>query len=118
MHKAWGLHTTIDIKGCDADLIRSEKHLYNCFIALCELIEMKRFGEPIIIHFGESEEVAGFTGVQLIETSDITCHLANKTNKAYFDVFSCKWYAPFLVAEFLKNWFKGSEYSLTIVPRK
>jgi len=27
---------------------------------LCELIQMKRFGETVVVNFGEEEKVAGF----------------------------------------------------------
>lgn len=80
---------------------------------LCELIDMKRFGECQVVHFGEDEKVAGFSMVQLIETSLISGHFANATNSAYLDIFSCKSYDPAVVAEFTKNFFKGD--SVTIV---
>jgi S-adenosylmethionine/arginine decarboxylase-like enzyme len=116
-HYAWGLHTTIDLEGCDYTSITNAEYLHDCFVELCEKIEMKRFGEPMIVHFGDCPAVAGFTGIQLIETSDITCHLANESLKGYFDIFSCKWYNPFDVADFLKNWFKASGYRITIIQR-
>ncbi len=37
---------------------------------------------------------------QLIETSLISGHFANKTNTVYLDVFSCKYYDPRAVGEF------------------
>jgi hypothetical protein len=61
------------------------------------------------IEFGEDERVAGFSMVQLIETSLISAHFANLTNATYLDVFSCKPYDPELVADFAKNFFGGSE---------
>jgi hypothetical protein len=75
---------------------------------LCDLIEMKKFGETEVIHFGEEERVAGFSMVQLIETSLISAHFANLTNTVYLDVFSCKPYNPAIVEEFAHKFFKGS----------
>ena len=73
---------------------------------------MKRFGDTIVVDFGEDERVAGFSMVQLIETSLISAHFANKTNTAYLDVFSCKPYDPSVVKKFALKFFGGS-YCLT-----
>lgn len=114
---AWGLHTTVDLKNCDPDLIRSADAIREFCIQLCNLIKMKRFGEPHIVHFGESEIVAGYTLVQLIETSDITAHFANATNNAYIDIFSCKLYDPQLVIVFAKEFFKAEDVVVHIILR-
>ena len=74
---------------------------------LCDLIEMKRFGETQVVHFGEDEKVAGYSMVQLIETSLISAHFANLTNTTYLDVFSCKPYDPATVKEFATKFFSG-----------
>jgi hypothetical protein len=70
---------------------------------------MKRFQDTLVVNFGEDERVAGFSMVQLIETSLISAHFANLTNATYLDVFSCKPYDPEVVADFAKNFFGGSE---------
>ena len=81
---------------------------------LCELIKMNRYGDCQIVHFGEDEQVAGFSMTQLIETSLISGHFANATNAVYLDVFSCKFYEPREVAEFAMSYFKGSNYKMQI----
>ncbi|MDD2473559.1 MULTISPECIES: S-adenosylmethionine decarboxylase [unclassified Methanoculleus] len=104
----WGLYTSVDLKGCDPVSIRDAEKIHRFIIELCDLIDMKRFGEPQIIHFGPNERVAGFSMTQLIETSLISGHFANETNAAYLDIFSCKEYEPSKAAEFCKNFF-GAE---------
>ena len=69
---------------------------------------MRRFGETVIVNFGEDERVAGYSMVQLIETSLISAHFANLTNTVYLDVFSCKLYDVKIVEEFSTKFFKGS----------
>ena len=69
---------------------------------------MKRFGETQVVHFGEDEKVAGFSMVQLIETSLISAHFANLTNTVYLDVFSCKPYDIQIVERFAVDFFQGS----------
>ena len=49
---------------------------------------------------------------QLIETSLISGHFANDSNRAYLDIFSCKPYNPKIVEEFSKD-FVGARRSLT-----
>jgi len=104
----WGIASSIDIYNCNPDTIRDAERIRRFVAKLCELIEMKRFGDTTVIHFGEDEKVAGFSMVQLIETSLISAHFANLTNTTYLDVFSCKPYDPAVVEEFAREYFGGS----------
>lgn len=106
---AWGLLTSVDLYGCNPETIRDARAIKRYVNELCELIEMKQFGETQIVNFGEDEKVAGYSMVQLIETSLISGHFANKTNSAYIDVFSCKYYEPYLVLEFTKKFFEAKD---------
>lgn len=115
---AWGILTSIDLHQCDPGLIRSASAIKEFVVQLCDLIEMKRFGEPMIVHFGEDERVAGYSMTQLIETSLISAHFANLTNNVYLDVFSCKYYDPEKAAEFAREFFKGKDFNLNVVLRK
>jgi S-adenosylmethionine/arginine decarboxylase-like enzyme len=112
--KAWGLLSCIDLHDCDPEIIRNADKIRDFVIRLCELIEMKRFGDTQIVHFGEDERVAGYSMTQLIETSLISAHFANQTNATYLDVFSCKPYEPKVVADFAKDFFKASEVNLQV----
>ena len=105
---AWGIASSIDIYDCDPETIRDADKIRRFVAELCDLIEMKRFGETMVVHFGEDEKVAGFSMVQLIETSLISAHFANLTNTTYLDVFSCKPYDPEVVADFARRFFGGS----------
>ena len=98
----------MDLKGCDQASIRDAEKIHRFIIELCDLIDMHRFGEPQIIHFGPNERVARFSMTQLIETSLVSGHFANETNAAYLDIFSCKEYEPSKAAEFCKTFF-GAE---------
>lgn len=115
---AWGLYTSVDVHNCDPIIIRSAEMIKQFVIQLCDLIEMKRYKDCIIENFGEDERVAGYSAVQLIETSCITMHLSNASNTTYLDLFSCKYYDPNVVAEFALNYFKGSDYDTNIKFRK
>jgi S-adenosylmethionine/arginine decarboxylase-like enzyme len=114
---AWGLLSSIDLEDCDPELIRNADAIRQYVYELCDLIEMKRFGECQVVHFGEDEKVAGYSMVQLIETSCISAHFANANNRAYIDIFSCKAYDPEVAAEFTRKFFKGSEMRVTVTNR-
>ena len=105
---AWGIATSIDIYNCDPDAIRSAEKIRRFVVELCDLIGMRRFGETQVVHFGEDERVAGYSMVQLIETSLISAHFANQTDTVYLDVFSCRPYDPAIVADFAQRFFAGS----------
>ncbi len=113
----WGIASSVDIYGCDPATIRDADQIKRFVVELCDLIEMKRFGETQVVHFGEDEKVAGFSMVQLIETSLISAHFANKTNVAYLDVFSCKAYDPEKVRAFAQSFFGGSFSRLNVTYR-
>ena len=115
---SWGLMSSVDIKNCDPDLIRSADAIKEYVVKLCDLIEMKRFQDTVVVNFGEDEKVAGYSMVQLIETSLISGHFANLTNAAYIDVFSCKIYNPYEALAFTKEFFKGTEGNLQVCFRK
>jgi S-adenosylmethionine/arginine decarboxylase-like enzyme len=106
---AWGIASSIDIYHCNPETIRSADKIKQFVLELCDLIEMKRFQDAIVVNFGEDERVAGFSMVQLIETSLISGHFANLTNAAYIDVFSCKPYDPDVVVEFARTFFGGKK---------
>ena len=104
----WGVASSIDIYNCHPETIRDADRIRQFVVELCDLIQMKRFGETQVIHFGEDERVAGFSMVQLIETSLISAHFANQTNTTYLDVFSCRPYDPEIVADFAQKFFGGT----------
>jgi len=105
---AWGLASSFDIYDCNPETIRDANEIKRFVRELCEVIEMKRFGETVVVNFGEDERVAGFSMTQLIETSLISAHFANATNATYLDVFSCKPYDPKIVEKFAMEFFGGS----------
>ena len=115
--QVWGIASSIDIYDCDPEKIRNAEEIRRFVVELCELIEMKRYGETWVVHFGEDERVAGYSMVQLIETSLISAHFANFSNTTYLDVFSCKTYDPEIVRGFSQIYFGGSRSKLTVTLR-
>lgn len=114
---AWGIASAIDIYNCEPATIRDADAIRSFVVQLCDLIEMKRFGETMVVHFGEDERVAGYSMVQLIETSLISGHFANLTNAVYLDVFSCKPYSPETVEDFAREYFGGGHSRMNVTMR-
>ena len=107
--KSWGMLTSIDLKKCNATIIRSYDHLKQYMFDLCDVIEMRRFGEPTIITFGEHDAVLGYSMTQFIETSLISGHFADETNSGFIDIFSCKVYDPMKATNFTKEYFEAEK---------
>lgn len=114
----WGLLACIDLYHCNPETIRDAEKIKDFVVRLCDLIQMNRFGETRVVHFGEDEKVAGFSMTQLIETSLISAHFANLTNTTYLDVFSCKLYDPDKVVNFAKEFFQAESVHLQVVERR
>jgi S-adenosylmethionine decarboxylase len=115
---AWGIQTAVDVHNCDPALIRDAEYVKQFAVDLCDEIDMKRFGETVVVDFGEDERVSGFSLVQLIETSLISGHFANQSNNAHIDIFSCKYYEPYRVADFSRRYFHGSDFTMNVTLRK
>jgi S-adenosylmethionine/arginine decarboxylase-like enzyme len=104
----WGYHLIVDAGDCNPDSLRSKSTIAKFAKELVSKIDMTAYGEPQIVMFG-SGHVKGFTLVQLIETSDITCHFAEETNDAYFDVFSCKIFDPTVALKVFQTYFQPTK---------
>jgi S-adenosylmethionine/arginine decarboxylase-like enzyme len=116
--EAWGLLTCIDLHKCNPAMIRDTDAVKEYVNRLCSLIKMRKFGECVVVDFGEDEKVAGLSMTQLIETSLISGHFANLTNSAYIDIFSCKLYNPYVAAEFTSEFFEAGDYTIQMNFRK
>jgi S-adenosylmethionine/arginine decarboxylase-like enzyme len=86
----WGKHLLLNARKGN-DLIRCGATISKFSQTLVSAIDMKAYGKPQVIHFG-SDNKAGYTLVQLIETSNITGHFCDDSRDFYLDVFSCKEY--------------------------
>jgi S-adenosylmethionine/arginine decarboxylase-like enzyme len=84
--------------------ITDARHISDFAKTLVERIDMKAYGEPQVVHFGEDDK-QGFTLVQLIETSNIVAHFCDDTGNFYMDVFSCKPYNTNIVVDLVKEYF-------------
>jgi S-adenosylmethionine/arginine decarboxylase-like enzyme len=108
----WGYHLILDCAELDHDAITSRDTIYEFAKTLVKDIDMVAYGEPQIVEFGSGNK-AGYTLVQLIETSNICAHCVPDDgmggNAMYLDVFSCKEYDDQVVIDLVKRFF-GAKY--------
>ena len=102
----FGISTSIDLIECDTIIIQKQHEIQKYIDELCKLLEMKKFGDSNIVHFGD-EFVSGYSFTQLIETSLISGHFCELKNSAYIDIFSCKEYSSEQASKFTETFFGG-----------
>jgi hypothetical protein len=78
---------------------------------------MNPFGEPQVVHFGDVGAKAGWTMIQLIETSNIIGHFLDHNGDLYLDVFSCKDFSEHTVMSALKMFFSPGEIKHQVIMR-
>lgn len=87
----WGQHLVLDFNGCPKKLLADKENILNWSKELVCAIDMVAYGELVIEHFStHSREAAGYTLLQMIETSNIAAHFAENIGQVYIDAFSCK----------------------------
>ena len=118
VHKLpWGWSTSLDIKNCNSKKIKDREAIKDYVYKLCDLIEMKRFGPCHIYKFG-TDNKAGYSMLQLIETSNIVAHFVEETDDMYLDVFSCKKYDPNIVKNVVNYYFRPIQMHSKFVIRQ
>jgi S-adenosylmethionine/arginine decarboxylase-like enzyme len=115
--KFWGYHAILDAAGCDLDKMTSYENIYNFAKQLVKDIDMVAYGEPQIVNFGSGNK-AGYTLVQLIETSNICAHFANENQEMYLDVFSCKPFDERIVEDLVVEYFGAKSLRLAFIKRQ
>jgi len=116
--KIYGKELILDLIDCDPKIIRSKDKILEYIDRVCELIIMKRYGNPIIERFGFGKDYsAGYSVVQLIETSSITGHFSELWNSAYINIFSCKLFDDKITTAFTKKFFKAKKIKNRVLIR-
>jgi S-adenosylmethionine decarboxylase len=115
LSKNWGYSLLLNAAGCKREL-QTKENIYNFAKELVKEIDMVAYGEPQIIHFG-SDDKAGFTLVQLIETSNICAHFVEELEQIYLDVFSCKYFEDDVIFKVFDKYFKPISYTSRVIDR-
>ena len=113
----WGYHLILDVSKCYGPRIRSSQNIVNFSRSLVNNIDMVAYGEAQVVKFGTGNK-AGYTLVQLIETSNICAHFVEETNDMYLDVFSCKPFNPSDVESVVKKYFRPKHMTGSFLTRQ
>jgi len=115
----WGKHVIIDMSAGDMALVQDATHIRRFVTTLVETIGMKAYGPPVLEHFAEHvPEAAGYSLVQLIETSAITGHFCDSSGDAYVDIFSCKDFQTELAVEVVRTAFRPVHINVITLARQ
>lgn len=116
----FGQELVLNLYECDLQKISSGDEIKKFVITLCDdVIHMKRYGEPQIPHFGHDNPItAGYSLVQLIETSSITGHFSEYKKSCYINIFSCKWFDMEKAAQFTQEFFGAKRIQATFLKRE
>jgi len=114
----YGKELILNLYDCDFSIISSRKKIQEYSDELCRLIKMKKYGKSIIKKFGFGKDfTAGYSLVQLIETSSIVAHFSEKWGNSYINIFSCKDFDENKALEFSKKFFKAKRVKSKLLIR-
>lgn len=115
----YGQELIMNLYGCNLKKISSEAVIKKFVIRLCDgIIKMKRYGEPQIPHFGHDDPItAGYSFVQLIETSLVSGHFSEYHKSCYINVFSCAWYDLEKTVAFTQKFFEAKRVETVFLKR-
>jgi S-adenosylmethionine/arginine decarboxylase-like enzyme len=115
---SWGKHLVVDAAGA-TEAINDKDTIVRFTKQLVKDIDMVAFGEPQVEWFADHDpNKAGYTLVQLIETSAIVIHFVPQTWTLHCDVFSCKDFDGETVIALLKQYFGVTAWNTKMFERE
>lgn len=117
--EVYGMEVVMDVYDCDPEVIKSAKQLKIFVTKMCQLLDMKKYGNTLVHHFGHScPKTSGYSLLQFIETSSITGHFSELWNTAYINIFSCRMFDAKKTVNFTKKFFKAKRVTSRAIVRK
>ncbi len=115
----FGQELVLNLSGCNLETISSAEKIKQFVIELCDnVIKMKRYGEPLIPHFGHDNPItSGYSLVQLIETSSVTAHFSEFKRSVYLNIFSCAWFDDVATTKFCQDFFEAQTIEMHLLVR-
>lgn len=115
----WGHHLILDCRGGDVNAVRDRSTIVAWVRRLVVDIDMQAYGEPVCEHFATHDpDAAGYSVVQLIETSSITGHFVDRNGDAYIDIFSCKPFDIDTARSVVDEYFRPAAIRVTYLTRQ
>ena len=115
----WGYHLILDCKSGNLNKVKSKDNIKKFVQELVAEIDMVACGDPKIKHFAtHNSDAAGYSLVQLIETSSITGHFVDKNGDCYIDIFSCKTFDIEKTKKIVNKYFSPIQIKVTYLTRQ
>lgn len=116
--KIYGKELILSLIDCHPKTIRSKKKILEYSNKICNLIKVKKYGKPIVERFAlDIDHAAGYSLVQLIESSLVSGHFSEMWNKAFINIFSCKPFDDKKAAAFTKEFFNAKKIKKVVLIR-
>lgn len=116
--KIFGQELIMDLYDCNGDIIKSKKKILEYIDKICKVIKVKKYKKAIVERFAlHLDYAAGYSFVQLIESSLVSGHFSELWNRAYINLFSCKAFDAEKAIEFTKKFFEAKKVKKRVLIR-
>lgn len=117
--KIWGYHAIYDCRKCDMNYIKDINYIKKFITEMISIAKMKAYGEPLIknVILKDNPKLNGYSAVQLIYTSSITCHFLDINGNAYIDFFSCKKFDPEKIRDCIIDYYHPENIKMKFLQR-
>ncbi|MGE4554890.1 MAG: S-adenosylmethionine decarboxylase family protein [Candidatus Paceibacterota bacterium] len=116
--KIFGQELIMDLYDCNGDIIKSKKKILEYIDKICKVIKVKKYKKAIVERFAlHLDYAAGYSFVQLIESSLVSGHFSELWNRAYINLFSCKTFDVEKAVEFTKKFFEAKKVKKRVLIR-
>lgn len=116
----FGPHLTLDLYECNEKKLDDLDFIYKILDELPDLLGMHKISNPqIVLHKGspDSFDKGGISAFILIAESHISIHTFTGYGYVSVDVFSCKWFNPKEIENYLSKKFEAKKVEKNILTR-
>ena len=111
----FGPHLFLDIEGYTG--ARDMNALFRLFEELPARLDMTPIMRPYIIEGRDADGREVISAMTMIAESHIALHVFPESNRAYFDIFSCRPFDQEAVQSVLMSAFRGERIQMALLPR-
>ncbi len=115
----FGLHVTIDARGCNKRKLSSISLVYDILNKIPEKIGMTKMTLPYVVKWLDNFSLGteGISGFVMIAESHISIHTFPDQDYVFIDIFSCKKFDAELSINYLTKAFEAKSYTENIIKR-
>ncbi len=111
----FGPHLLLNIEGYTGP--RDMDGLFALFDNLPQRIDMTPIMRPYVLRSVKEDGTSVLSAMTMIAESHIALHIEESTGRAYFDIFSCKFFDTAMVIDQIKAAFPGEKHTVQLISR-